>query len=195
MVAGPVDEHPKPLTHVRGLQQLTLLHLGQVRRVARRVRQRRRVGQLVDEVDDLPGLAALQHREQQLLVFGGQRADLVGRLGFFRFCHLDPQRGAGAVGARTDVRTLGSAHHRRGPVAARYPADLHDRGEHAVRGVAVLQPRSNQQLTAFAGLSSVDSGTGGIVQLDRHHHSRQHDRVTQEQHRHRLGFSHQSSKV
>jgi hypothetical protein len=74
----------------------------------------------------------LQHRQQQLLVLGGQRADVVGRLDLFDLGHLDPQRGAGAVGARADVCTLGASYHRRGPIAAGDPADLHDRREHAV---------------------------------------------------------------
>ena len=37
VVAGPVDQRPQPFGHVGRLQQLTLLHVGQIRRVTRRV--------------------------------------------------------------------------------------------------------------------------------------------------------------
>ena len=77
-----------------------------------------------------------------------------------------------------------AAHDRRGAAAAGDAADLHDRREHAVGGVAVLQTRGDQQLAGLTGLRGVDRGTGGVVELDRHHHSRQHDRVADEQHRH-----------
>ena len=80
VVAGPVDQHAQPLGDIGRLQQLPLLHIGQVGRVSGRVRQRRRIGQAVDVVDDLPGLAPLQHGQQQLLVLRRQRLDLVGCL-------------------------------------------------------------------------------------------------------------------
>ena len=39
VVAGPVDQHAQPLGDIGGLQQLPLLHVGQVRRVTGRVGQ------------------------------------------------------------------------------------------------------------------------------------------------------------
>ena len=79
--------------------------------------------------------------------------------------------------------------------AAGHAADLHDRRDHAVGGVAVVEPRRDQQLAGLAGLGGVDCSAGGVVEFDRHHHSGQHDRLAHEQHRHRDWFRHQSSKV
>ena len=77
-----------------------------------------------------------------------------------------------------------AADHRSGATAAGDAADLHDRGEHAVGGVAVVESRRDQQLAGLAGLGGVDSGAGSVVELDRHHHAGQHDRFAEEQHRH-----------
>ena len=143
--AGPVDQHAQPLGDIRGLQQLPLLHVGQVGRVARRVRQCRRIGQAVDVVDDLPGLAPLQHRQQQLLVLRGQRLDLVGQLGVGDLGHLDPQRRTRPGGPGADVRPALTAHDG-GGAAAGDPSDLQNLRHHTVGRVAVLEPGGNQQL-------------------------------------------------
>ena len=54
----------------------------------------------------------------------------------------------GPVAPGADVGAASAAHHRGGPAAAGDPADLHDRGDHAVGRVAVLQTRGDQQLAA-----------------------------------------------
>lgn len=190
MRAGPVDQHPQPLGHIDRFQQLALLRAGQVGRVAGGVGQRRRVGQPVDVVDDLPGLAALQHGQQQLLVLRGQRLDLVGDRGVGHRGRLHPQRRAGPGRAGPDLGPALAAHHRGGAAPGDAP-DLHDLGDHTVRRVAVLEPGGDQQLTGFARLSGVDRRAGRVVQRDRHHHPGQHDGVGDEQHRHRVGLSHQ----
>ena len=194
VIARPVDQLPQPTVHVFGLQELTLLHVGQVRRVAGRIGQRRRIGDLVDDVDDLPGLPALQHRQQQLLVLRGQRLGLVGRFGLGRLAHLDPQRRAGSGGSGSDVCTAFTADDG-GGTAAGNATDLHDRRDHAVGGVAVVKARGDQQLAGVAGLRGIDRSAGSVVEFDRDHHAGQHDRFADEQHRHRDWFSHQSSKV
>ncbi len=173
--AHPVDEHPQPLGHVGGLQQLPLLHVGEVRRVAGGVGQCRGVGQAVDVVDDLPGLAALQHRQHQLLVLGRERLGLVGgRL--LHLVDLDPQRRTRPGGAGADVGPLLTADDGGGAGAAGDAADLHDRRDDAVGGVPVVQPRSDQQLAVFrAGLRSIHRSLSGVVERDRHHHPRQHN--------------------
>src|SRR5258705_128194 len=51
MVAGPRDHGLEPLLDVRRLEELALLLVGEVRRVAGRVRDRARVAHLVDGVD------------------------------------------------------------------------------------------------------------------------------------------------
>ena len=144
LVAGPVDQRRQPFGDIFGLQQLALLHVGQIRRVTGHVGQGRGVDQLVDHVDELPGLAALQHCQQQLLVFACELADVVTGFGIGDLGHLDPQRSPWPAGAGADVGPPLTTHDRRG-AAAGYPADLHDRREHAVRRVAVLEPGRDQQ--------------------------------------------------
>ena len=64
-------------------------------------------------------------------------------------------------------------------------ADALDGRDHAVRRVAVLEPRGEQQLAVAAGAGRVDRGLGGLVERDRHDHAGQDDQVGQEQHRER----------
>ena len=61
-----------------GLQQLPLLLVAQIRGVTGQVGQRRGIGDPVDGVDDLPGVAALQGGDDQRLVLGGQLLDRLG---------------------------------------------------------------------------------------------------------------------
>ncbi len=81
-----------------------------------------------------------------------------------------------------------------GSATAGNASDLNDRRQYAVGGVAVVEPRGDQQFPVFAGLRGVYGSAGGVVQLDRHHHSRQHDRLSQEKDghstRHARGFRH-----
>ncbi|WP_207546026.1 hypothetical protein, partial [Mycolicibacterium fortuitum] len=59
----------------------------------------------------------------------------------------------------------------------------------------IVLPGSDQQFAGIAGLSGVDSRAGGVVEFDGHHHSRQDDRLAQEQNGHCNWFRHQTSKV
>ena len=152
---------------------------GEVRRVAGGVGDRGRVGHLLDRVDDLPGVAPLQHGDDQALVLLGQLAGTVGDVVLDRL-DLDPQRRAGAGHAAADpAAPLGLEHGGRGSAAE--PADLLDGRDHAVRRVAVLEPRGDEQPAVAAGAGRVDGGLGGLVELDRHDHARQHDDVGDEQ--------------
>ena len=75
---------------------------------------------------------------------------------------LDPQRRARAGRAGADVGAALAADAPRRPPPPANAADLHDRGDHAVGGVAVVQARGDQQLAvAVAGLRRVDGGPGG----------------------------------
>ncbi len=211
VLAGPVDQQPQPLGDVDGLQQLALLHVTEIGRVARGVGQCRRIGDAVDVVDDLPGLAALQHGQQQLLVLGGQGLDRVGggavgtvgtRSALGGLGDLDPQRRARPGGAGADVRAAFAAHDGGLPGAAGHPPDLQDRGQHAVGGVAVVEAGRDQQLgraVGRTGLGRLDGGLRGVVQCDRHDHAGQHDRLGHEQDGNRdrrsSGFGHHTSKV
>ena len=56
-----------------------------------------------------------------------------------------------------------------------------DGGEDAVRRVAVVEPRRDEQGAVTAGAGGVDRGAGGVVQLDRHHHAGQDDEVGDEE--------------
>ena len=93
---------------------------------------------------------------------------------------LDPQRRAGAGDAAADAGALLGLEHR-GRAAAAEPADPLDGGDHAVRRVAVLEPRRDQEPAVAAGAGRVDRGLGGLVELDRDDHARQHDEVGDEQ--------------
>ena len=91
----PADQGLEPRLHVRGLEQLALAVHREVRRVAGRVGDHGGVGHLVDGVDDLPGLAPLEHGDDQPLVLLGELAGAIGDLVVHRL-GLDPQRRARA---------------------------------------------------------------------------------------------------
>ena len=101
VLAGPPDQRLEPRLHVGGLEQLALAVDREVRRVAGGVGDRGRVGHLVDRVDDLPGLAPLEHGDDQPLVLLGQLAGAVGDVLVDRL-DLDPQRRAGPGHAGAD---------------------------------------------------------------------------------------------
>ena len=94
---------------------------------------------------------------------------------------LDPQRRAGAGDTAADpAAALGLQHGRR--AAAPEPADLLDGRDHAVRRVAVLEPRGDAAARpSLLGAGGVDGGLGRLVELDRDHHAGQHDEVGHEQ--------------
>ena len=105
VLAGPGDERLEALLDVGGLQQLALAVVGEVRRVAGRVGDRAGVGHPVHGVDDLPGLAALEHGDDEPLVLLGQLAGAVGDVLVDRL-DLDPQGGAGAGDPAADAGAL-----------------------------------------------------------------------------------------
>ena len=78
VVPRPADQGLEPRLHVGVLQQLPLAVDGEVRRVAGGVGDRARVGHLVDRVDDLPGLAPLEHGDDQPLVLLGELTGTIG---------------------------------------------------------------------------------------------------------------------
>ncbi len=93
---------------------------------------------------------------------------------------LDPQGRAGTGDAAADAGALlGLEHGGRGSPAE--PADALDGGDDAVRRVAVLEPRGDQQPAVAAGAGGVDGGLGGLVERDRHDHPGQHDEVGDEE--------------
>ena len=194
VVAGPRDQGGQTLCHVGSFEHLSLLDISEVRRVTGGVGQCRRIAQFVDRVDDLPGLATLQHGQYELLVLGGQFAHLVGDRGFGHRFDLDPQRRAGPGGSRSDV-SAGFALEDRRRFATGEAAELHDRRDDAVGGITVVQSRGDQEFARLRGLRGVDGGACGIVQFDRDHHAGEQDGVGQEQHRQAIQFAHVSSKV
>ena len=122
------------------------------------------VGHLVDRVDDLPGLAALQDGDDEPLVLLGELAGAVGDV-LVDGLGLDPQRRAGAGDAAADAGARARPSTAAGAPPLK-PADLLDGGDHAVRRVAVLEPRGDQQPAVAAGAGRVDGGLGGLVELD-----------------------------
>ena len=182
VLARPFRDEGETGGDVGGLEQLALLLVGQVRRVAGQVGELGRVADLLDGVDDLPGVAPLQDRDDDLLVVVGQVADGVGDRLVLDGLGLDPQRGAGSGDAGADPGAAAGAQHG-GLFAAGQPADLLDLGDDAVDRVAVGQPRGQQQLAVRAGAGGVDDGAGVAVELDRHDHAGQHHQVGQRQDR------------
>ena len=92
----------EPLLDVGRLEELALLLVGEVRRVAGRVGDAARVAHLVDRVDDLPGLATLEHGDDEPLVLLGELAGVVAD-GLLDRLDLDPQGGARAGHAAADA--------------------------------------------------------------------------------------------
>ena len=139
---------------------------------------------VLNGVDDLPGLAALEDGDDQLLVLLGQLADALGRRGSSSTgLDLDPQGGAGAGHAAADAGAAAGAQDGRGRAAAE-AADLLDVATHAVRRVAVLEPRRDQQPSpSLRCAGGVDRGLRGLVELDRDDHAGQQHDVGEEQHR------------
>ena len=200
-VAGPADQPLQALLGVDGLQQLVALLELEVRGVARAVGQRRRLGDVLQHVDDLPRAALLQDRRGDAAVLTGQ---LLGALARGRLVHdraLDPQRRAGSHGPGADLHPGQPADHR-GGLAAGQPAGLLDHAERADRGVLAADPGHQQQL----GLGVAGPGSRhpsclygradlGVINLHRDHHGGQHDGVVERQHRQGEGLAHQVTSL
>ncbi len=189
----PLDEQAQPVAHVGGLQHLALLVVGEVRRVAGGVGERVGVGEASYGLDHLPRLAALQDRDDEGAVVLGERAELVGddRLG--HGLGLDPEGRTGSGHAGADGDAALGAQHRGGPAAGE-AADPVDHGHHAVGGVAVLEPRGDEDAGGLVVRlrdggrvvgepGGVDGRAGLVVELDGHDHAGEHDRVVEEHHR------------
>ena len=186
VVAGPLDQQRQPLLGVGRLEQLALAVHREVRRPAGRVGQRRRVVDRVHRVDDLPGLALLEHGDDELLVLRGELDGPLGHGWLVHVLDLDPQGRTGTGDAAADAGPPTGAQHSRG-LAATEPADLLDGRHHAVRRVAVLEPGGDQELVVGAGRSGVNRCLGRLVELDRHDHARQQHDVVEEENRQTLG--------
>ena len=161
------------------------------------VGQRRRVGQPLQDVDDLPGAALLQDRRGQAAVLAGQLlgARRGGRLVLHR--GLDPEGGARSDRAGADPDPGQAADHR-GGLAAGQPADLLHVTERADRGVLAIEPGHQQDLRLDVGLAGPGGQLGCLDgrpdlragDVNRHDHGGQHHGVVERQHRQREGFAH-----
>jgi len=98
LLTSPADDELQALDQVSGFEQLQLLRRAEITGVARPVRDRGRVGELLDRVDDLPRAALLQHPGHQRLVLLGQFVSPRALAGLLDDGALDPQRRAGAGG-------------------------------------------------------------------------------------------------
>ena len=191
VVAGPADQQCQALGDIGRLQKLTLLLVVEVGRVARGVGQLAGVGEALDRVDDLPGVALLQDRDEQALVVAGQVEDGLGRLDVLDQLGLDPQGRAGAGDAALDVGALlGAQHCTR--LAAGEAAELLDRRDDAVGRVTVLEAGRHQEAVVIAGAGRVDGGRCGVVELDRDDHAGQDDDVRQGEDGELLQCAHES---
>ena len=112
VVAGPADQRLETRLDVGVLEELALAVRGEVRRVAGRVRDRAGVGHLVDLVDDLPGLAALEHGDDEPLVLLRELAGVVGDV-VLDGLDLDPEGRTGTADAAADPAALLGLEHRR----------------------------------------------------------------------------------
>ena len=169
------DDELEPGLDVGGEQDVDLLLLGEVRRVARGVGQQRRVGDHRDAVDELRGAALVQDRGDEALVVAGQREHVVAvRAAVRDLVGGHPQGGAGAGGAGADGGAAGAAQDG-GGLAAGQAAELLDGRDGADRGVPALRARDEQQRRT-GELGGVHGGADvGGVELDRHDHAGQDD--------------------
>ena len=157
----------QPRDDIRSFQQLALPLVTQPWRVPSEVSQRGRIGDPVDCVNNLPGVAALQRGNDESLVFGGELADLLGivrRLG--EFLSLNPERSTRPRDSGSDLDSPLGLDHRRGFSGGK-PAELHDRGHDTEGGVAVLKAGSDEQRVIAVGFRRIHRCAGSVVQLDR----------------------------
>ncbi len=183
VLARPLGRLGQPLGDLGRLEQLTLLLQTQIGRVAGEVGDLGRVVDALDGVDDLPGVAPLQDRDDDALELGGELAVVLGRVRVVDRGGLDPQRSAGTADPGADLGAGDGTEHC-GRSTTGQPPDLLDLGDRAVDGIAVRQARGEQQLTLGAAVAGrIDDRLRGVVQFDRHDHAGQHDDVGERQHR------------
>ena len=193
VLARPLEHPRQARLDVGGLEELALLLVGEVRRVAGHVGQLRGVGDPLDGVDDLPGVAPLQDRDDDALVLLGELADVVGDGSLVDGLGLDPQRRAGAGHAGADADALTGAQHG-GAGAAGKSADLLDGGDRrrasgsGRRGAGRAAGGSSEPAWAASM-----TGAGVAVELDGHDHAGQHDQVGNGQQRKGDDVGHGSS--
>jgi hypothetical protein len=198
VVPGPADDQGEPFDDVGRLEHLDLLLGGEIGGVARVVGQSRRVVDLLDDVDDLPGSALLQDGTDQALVLLGQFLGARSGSGYLDLVPLHPECGAGSGGPGPDLHP-GRAAHDRARLTTGQPALLLDHADGAHRRVLSVQPGHEQNPRLRVG---PDAGSVRcprrfhrgprlrIGQVDRHDHAGQHDRVVQGQNRKRQGLAH-----
>ena len=177
VLARPLEHQRQARLDVGGLQQLALLLVAEVRRVAGHVGQLGGVGHPLDGVDDLPGVAPLQDRDHDPLVLLGQLADVVGDRADSSTVSASTQRAAPVPGTPEPMRTRSPAR----STAARAPPGSRPTCSMVATtpwvGVAVREPRGEQQLAVGAGLGGLDDRASVPVELDGHDHAGQHDEV------------------
>ncbi len=139
VLSGPSDRQLEPADQVGGLQEGQLPLRAQVGRVAGGVRDRGRVGQPLDAVDQLPGAALLEHRHHEALVLAGQLLRALVRSDVGHDRDLNPEGAAGAGGPGADAGAGHPAHQRAGFTAGE-TADLFHDADRADGGVAAVQP-------------------------------------------------------
>ena len=102
---------------------------------------------------------------------------------------LDPQGSTGPWYAGPEPRPPTGTQHGSASATGK-AADLFDRGDHAVRRVAVGQSRRQQQPPVRTGLGRIDDRAAVAVELHRHDHAGQHHEIGQGQQRQRDDISH-----
>ena len=169
MRTGRVEDEPQPRLEIGGLQQFTLRLVGQVGRPPREVGQLGGIGDLLHRVDDLPRVAPLQDRDDDLLVvLERQRADVLGDSGVVDGLCLDPQCGAPGPGTPEPSLALRPARRTAADSPAGQPSDLLDGRDDAVRRVTVGRdrgassscPSEPASAASMIGRVSASSSTG-----------------------------------
>lgn len=188
--AEPLDGELQPGDRVGRLQQPHLLGGGEEGGVPGVVGERGDALDLLDPVHDLPGAALLEPTGGEGLVLLDQLGDGPGQRVGDGGVHPDPfhpERGAGAAGARSDADPV-AAPDEGARIAVGEPSDLLHGPEDPDPGVRPVDARDEQHLGLApvlpgGGLRGLDGGAHlGVGQVERHHHSRQHDLVVERQH-------------
>ena len=110
---SPLDQGRQPCHDVGGLQQLPLPFVAQPGRVSGQIGKGRRIGDAVDRIDDLPGVAPLQRRNDKSLVLGRELLNLIGIVRCFgEFLSLNPKRGTRSGNSGADLDSPLSLDHR-----------------------------------------------------------------------------------
>ncbi len=175
-LALELERAGEPLGHVEGLEQLDLLVVGEVGRVAGGVGERARLDDRADEGRDA---AVVPAQLEQLLDDGAVLALEVARLAVDRLVvgmrlDLDAQVAVGARARGADAAAV-EALERHGPAAAGQAHAVGDLGHRADGGELVALARHEH-----------DALLGAHVDRQRHGHGREDDRVVDRDQQHGL---------